>query len=277
MTDPDKIKVQLLELLQNKQNSASELSWLLLDKLEEILRNGRGEAVRGLQLCLPSLLGVRAEISIFDWVFHQLLPVLNEPTPEPAKVGAKVRLVRTILQESTEKVVHDAVGLFKIKGWDKVLTLSYSTTCLRTIQEWVPSQVVVLESRPGSEGIRLAEEIAQIMPRTQVVLVPDAEGPAFVKDTDVVLLGVDYIFPDGSISNKVGSLGLAIVAAMVGVPVVAVGTQLKRMERPSTEYRPVTCQPKELVAEPELLPPNVEVLAHLFEVVPKKFLNYSFF
>lgn len=86
-------------------------------------------------------------------------------------------------------------------------------------------RVVVAESRPGGEGIGLAQELAAA--GWDVTLVADAASGLFIPDVDAVLVGADSVRPDGSVINKVGTYPLALVARAHGKPFYVLCESLK--------------------------------------------------
>ena len=95
-----------------------------------------------------------------------------------------------------------------------------------------PRTVVVLESRPGGEGRTLARELRRV--GLVVELIPDREGASRVSRADLLLIGADSIFADGSVLHKAKTRSLALAAQRAGVPVVvAAGTaKFVRYRRP---------------------------------------------
>jgi translation initiation factor 2B subunit (eIF-2B alpha/beta/delta family) len=103
---------------------------------------------------------------------------------------------------------------------ERVLTLSRSGTVLAALRRAdPPPTVAVAESRPGREGIGVAEALADA--GLDVTVIPDAAGAATLADGtfDRVLVGADTIRPSGAVVNKVGTRGAALAAAREEVPV----------------------------------------------------------
>ncbi|MFB6354137.1 MAG: hypothetical protein ABEJ92_08640 [Halobacteriales archaeon] len=100
---------------------------------------------------------------------------------------------------------------------DRVLTLSRSGTVRAALLDARPS-VVVLASRPGGEGLAVADELADA--GLDAASVPDAAVYDRLRggDADVVLVGADAVTPDGGVVNKVGTRAAAHAAALAGVP-----------------------------------------------------------
>jgi translation initiation factor 2B subunit (eIF-2B alpha/beta/delta family) len=101
----------------------------------------------------------------------------------------------------------------------RVATLSRSGTVLRALLEGRPARVVVAESRPGAEGVAVAERLAKA--GFDVTLTTDANLPNAVTDCDIALVGADSVHPDGGVVNKVGTRALALGAGASDVPVYA--------------------------------------------------------
>jgi len=81
-------------------------------------------------------------------------------------------------------------------------------------------KAVVLESRPGGEGVFLAKELKRR--RVEVELVPDSSMHVFLKDVDLVLVGADTVTWDACLYNKVGTRLLIEAAKRREIPVAGV-------------------------------------------------------
>ncbi|NHN48149.1 translation initiation factor eIF-2B [Halostella sp. JP-L12] len=107
-----------------------------------------------------------------------------------------------------------------------VLTLSRSGTALSALREAVPRELFVAESRPGNEGVGVAEALAG---DHAVTLHTDAAVAHVLREADVdaVLVGADTVLPDGSVVNKTGTRAAALAAEREGVPFYAVAASDK--------------------------------------------------
>jgi translation initiation factor 2B subunit (eIF-2B alpha/beta/delta family) len=116
----------------------------------------------------------------------------------------------------------------------RVATLSRSGTVRRALADAAPEAVLVAESRPGREGVGVAENLAE---RTAVTLTTDAalayELAAW--DAETLLVGADTVFADGRVLNKVGTRGAALAAAREGIDALAVATGDKVHPYPAAE------------------------------------------
>ncbi|MFB6134079.1 MAG: NUDIX domain-containing protein [Halanaeroarchaeum sp.] len=98
---------------------------------------------------------------------------------------------------------------------DDVFTLSRSGTVLDALVEGGPERVSVAESRPGGEGVGVAETLAGA--GIEVTLTSDANVPGAVRDATTCLIGADTVLPNGAIVNKVGSRAAGLAARDAGV------------------------------------------------------------
>ncbi|MFB6072867.1 MAG: NUDIX domain-containing protein [Halobacterium sp.] len=98
-----------------------------------------------------------------------------------------------------------------------VFTLSRSGTVAAALRDAELDRVTVAESRPGGEGVAVAESLSATV---DVTLTSDANVPAAVADCDAVLVGADAVFPDGRVVNKVGTRAASLAARDADVPVL---------------------------------------------------------
>ena len=86
-----------------------------------------------------------------------------------------------------------------------VMTHSNSATVREAIEHTPPDRVVCTVSEPGEEGRELAEALRGR--ELAVDLVDDSDAEHAVGTVDLLLLGADTVFRDGSLVNKVGTSG----------------------------------------------------------------------
>src|SRR5450759_5797176 len=91
-----------------------------------------------------------------------------------------------------------------------VMTHSASATVREALTHTPPAHVICTISEPGSEGRRLAAELKAC--GIEVELIADAESPDAVRESDLLLLGADTVFKDGSLVTKVGTHAIARAA-----------------------------------------------------------------
>ncbi|MFP8955153.1 NUDIX domain-containing protein [Natrialbaceae archaeon A-CW3] len=107
-----------------------------------------------------------------------------------------------------------------------VMTLSRSGTVLEALRTSDVRRIYVAESRPGLEGVDVAEELIDDVP---VTLHTDAAAASLLarESIDRVVVGADTIRADGAVINKTGTRGLAIAADREEVPVTVVSARDK--------------------------------------------------
>ena len=99
-----------------------------------------------------------------------------------------------------------------------VMTHSNSATVREAVEHTPPDRVVCTVSAPGEEGRELAEALRGS--ELAVDVVDDTDAEHAVGTVDLLLLGADTVFRDGSLVNKVGTAGLAKAAKKASVPVI---------------------------------------------------------
>jgi ribose 1,5-bisphosphate isomerase len=121
------------------------------------------------------------------------------------------------------------VGANRLQDGDTVMTHCHSTDVLACIESAVDDdkhlQAVVKETRPRKQGHITAGELTDL--GVDVTLVVDSAARRYMNDVDHVLVGADAIAADGSVVNKIGTSGLAVVARERGTPIVVAAQTLK--------------------------------------------------
>ena len=156
-------------------------------------------------------------------------------TPEgfARTAGVWVRREMHRLQEEEARLARTARRRFPLRA-RRVVTISRSRSVLAALSALPPSRrpalVSVLESQPGGEGRLFAGDLRRVGLRARTI--PDAAGIRAVRAADLVLLGADAVFANGSVAHKVGTRRLAEAAVGAGIPVVVVAGESKFTGRP---------------------------------------------
>ena len=112
-----------------------------------------------------------------------------------------------------------------------IITLSNSSTVRAAVETLGIKSVYVLESHPGGEGARFAEQLQSAGSQGLTVrLVPDAAMGNVVPEIDCALVGIDTFDRSGAILHKVGTLPLALCCRHFNKPLFAAGHSLKQVE-----------------------------------------------
>jgi len=131
-----------------------------------------------------------------------------------------VRSAVKTYQDNLKKTIQNAVKI--LRRYDSIITHSYSSTTAAAIELCDKLRVFVTESRPGYEGRRLAERLAQ--KGLDVTLIVDSAA-SYVIDrglVDAFVAGCDAILDDCSIVNKIGTKMIALTAREAGIPFIVV-------------------------------------------------------
>ena len=153
-----------------------------------------------------------------------------------------------------------------------VLTLSSSEVVYRALlaarRRGRLARVVVAESRPGGEGVRLAGRLARR--GIPAIVLVDALAPAVVRAVDVVVLGADAVTRT-EVWNKCGSLGVALAASLVGRPTLIVTTEDRLLPPRLARLLGVReAEPGAVLLRP---PRGVRAVNRLFDVTPLRLVS----
>lgn len=108
---------------------------------------------------------------------------------------------------------------------DTLITLTYSSAVIEVLGRLRPRRVIVSESRPLYEGLRMARALAG--QGISLTLITEAQMALFVREAEAVVVGADSVRPDGSFVNKVGTHLLALAARAEKVPLYVLADTLK--------------------------------------------------
>ena len=119
------------------------------------------------------------------------------------------------LVESRERASRAIAVLLSPHIEGTVLTHSASATVKEALLHTPPEHVVCTISEPVGEGRQLAEELREEGLTTD--LIADSDAKHAVGTVNLVLIGADTVFHDGSLVNKVGTAEIAEAADDIGV------------------------------------------------------------
>lgn len=262
----------LQEIAADHRSGATELTrragealLVFLEELEEHPYAPPGELARfaeRLTKAQPAMASIRNLV-------RQTLEVLHRA--DLAAVRETIQGVLKALEQSPTQIAERALPLIP-KG-ARLLTISYSSAVFaalkRAQEEGKGISVVCPESRPLREGLRLAQELAQLGVETEVCV--DALAPALVGECDLVLVGGDALAPEG-LANKCGTLSLALAAHRARRPFITAISQWKFLERFELEW--VREMPPEEVLEAPRKGVRVRAINRYFDVTPLELLTH---
>jgi ribose 1,5-bisphosphate isomerase len=169
------------------------------------------------------------------------------------------------------------VGANRLEDGDTVMTHCHSTdvlSCIEVAREQGKSiSAVVKETRPRNQGHITARRLRDL--DVPVTLIVDGAARRFLDDVDHVLVGADSVAADGSVVNKVGTSGLAVLArerdAMV---VVAAGTL--KLDPATLSGHTVDIETRdgsEVLPEDRRAELDIEVANPAFDVTPPRYVD----
>ncbi|RLE64409.1 MAG: initiation factor 2B [Thermoprotei archaeon] len=186
------------------------------------------------------------------------------------------KIERNILQlaELTAKIASH-----RINDGDTILTNSYSTIVLKAFKfahhEGKKFKVYVTESRPGSEGLVLAAELAKM--GLKITIFVDSAVRYMIKDVDNVFLSSEAIAANGALINKVGSSLIALAASEARVRVFALAPTLKFSPETLLGELVVLAEGESSTILPEKLREEfgekIKVRVPLFDVTPPEYID----
>ena len=218
-----KLTERIEELRQDRSHGAS---WMARQAVEAICEEARGPAgdAEELRAALLEagrrLADSRPEVGAVAGAVGRLLAAAHW------REGAAVEEIRRLVQDEGEALLDARTRASRsiatllgdrLKG-ATVITHSNSATVREAVPHAPPDRILCTVSRPLEEGRTLAARLAE--GGLPVELVEDDEAPRRMSSADLLLLGADTVFRDGTLCNKVGTRMLAQAAAEAGVPVV---------------------------------------------------------
>jgi translation initiation factor eIF-2B subunit delta/methylthioribose-1-phosphate isomerase len=198
------LEERVRELREERHHGASWMARRALEALVEAVENGEdpleaGRALASARLSLGAVAGAIGRVLV---------------TGSPEQVIAEAKAVI----DSRDRAAKAIAVMLTSDIAGTVMTHSASGTVREALTHTPPARVICTISEPGSEGRRLAAELKAC--GLEVELIADADSSDAVRESDLLLLGADTVFKDGSLVNKIGTHAIARAAQEAGVPVI---------------------------------------------------------
>jgi len=146
----------------------------------------------------------------------------DDPTPAALETAATDGIERALAADA------EAAAAAAEVLPPRVATLSRSGTVTAALEQAGPETVLVVESRPGREGVGTAEHLAEATDARVTLTTDAAMADRLVGErVDALVVGADAILPDGRVVNKTGTRGAAVAAARAGIDCYAVAASDK--------------------------------------------------
>ena len=228
-TSYEHVAPSLTEIEQDREHGSSHLSVRGLEVLRDraaVLRHAevaRDQAWTELEVLGERLVRARPSMAALSNRVLRVLAQCRAQTAAAVEASAHEAIGRAVRDDETA-----AAEAARLVAGRCVLTLSRSGTVTKALLSAEPApSVVVAESRPGGEGVGVAEALTAR--GLNVTLVADAAIASTMLDqqVDLVLVGADTVLPSGGLVNKVGSLPAALAARHCGAPFYGVAARDK--------------------------------------------------
>lgn len=214
-------------------------------------------------------------------VIDELLKILENNSDSPSNsfdaMDEYVTQYQKGIQDSLISMANIAAR--RIEDGDCILTHSYTRSVLLAFEKAMESgkkiSVYCPESRPLKEGAYLAKLLSQRGVAT--TLISDAAVARYMPNVSKVIVGADGIYVDGTVINKMGTLGVTIIAQKYNKPVYVLSISAK-LFLPSLDGRKLVMEsrPEGELMDVDVLKrnPNLTVENVFFEEVPPEAITY---
>lgn len=209
------IRAAVKELRSDNEKGARQLAIAALDALGAVAPDCTGEELRecarALALARPMMAAVQNAVTL-AWSRYL----------DTGDGVASVDDAREFIQIAPDGM---AAAARRVVPTDTLITFSYSSAVVELLSRLRPRRVIVPESRPLREGLKMARELRKA--GIAVTFITEAQMALFMQEADAVVVGADTILPEGDLVNKIGTRLLALAARDAEVPFYAVGETLK--------------------------------------------------
>lgn len=201
------------------------------------------------------------EERLYEFV-QRLIAEDEEANREIGSLGAE------LLPDNATVLTHCNAGSLATAFYGTALGVVYAAAEGRGIK-----RVYADETRPVGQGARLTTwELAQAAVPVTLICDDMAASVMANKGVDAVIVGADRIAANGDVANKIGTLGVAILAKHFGIPFyVAAPTPSIDVSLESGESIPIEQRDaSEVLAKPI---ESVDVLNPAFDVTPARLVT----
>jgi translation initiation factor 2B subunit (eIF-2B alpha/beta/delta family) len=251
------IRTAIKEIQADRESGARQHALAALRALESISVDCSGEELRDecrrLALARPTDAAIENAIAA---AWSRYLETGNGPTA----VRDTIEAIETAPEELS-------LAAQKVLPSGTLMTLSYSTSVVDLLSRVHPRRVIVSETRPTAEGLRLAKCL--VRSGISVTLITEAQMALFAHEADAVIAGAHTIMPDGDLVNRMGTRLMALASRDADVPFYAIGETMK-VAAPSepVPFAPQEGKTREICEEQWLEVRNV-----YYEVTPSRLIT----
>jgi len=184
-----------------------------------------------------------------------------------------------LVAQNEKKIIQTGEKL--IKFGDKIFTHCHSSTVMNILitakKNKKNFEVFQTETRPLFQGHKTAYDLRRenikdtlVVDSAASFLISKISGDKF--SIDKVIIGCDAIARDGACVNKVGSFGLALVAALNKIPVY-VATQTLKLNEDAKNLKAVRIEQREAHEVWDKAPKGLKIYNPAFDKVPAELIT----
>ncbi len=224
-TSYERVAPRVEIIAADREHGASYLSFRALEVIRDragVLAHEKADATASwgeLSALARALLSARSSMAVIENRIHRAMHGAGKsPSPETVE-----RVAHRAIGEALDRDEEAARRGATLVAGKRVLTLSRSDTVSAALLGASPRpSVVVAESRPGREGVAVAEELAA--KGLETILVGDAGMAAAMESlgVEVVVVGADTVLASGAVVNKIGTRLAALAGREKRIPVFAI-------------------------------------------------------
>ncbi len=251
------IRAAVREIRSDRERGARQLALATLEALRSVASDCSGEEFRGcareLALARPMMAATQNAVA---WAWSRYLDTGN--------AAEAVDDVIEAIQTAPDGM---AAAARRAVPTGTLMTYSYSSSVIELLGRLKPRRVIVSETRPSHEGLRMAREL--VAQGISMTLITEAQIALFAQEVDAVVVGADTILPEGDLINRIGTRLLALAAKDADVPLYSISETLK-VAAPSEPipFAPQEGKPKEVCDEKWLEVRNV-----YYEMTPARLVT----
>lgn len=221
------------------------------------------KAARRLDAARPTAVPLH---NALGWVLEA---VAAEGTAQAAREAAE----RVASQAAASREAIAKRGARRLPKDSVVLTHCHSTVAVAVLAEGHRTgrvgEVFATETRPFRQGLITSAALAAAGVPCTLVVDSAVEHLLATRDVGAVVVGADTVAADGSLYNKVGTAGVAALAAGRGVPFLSAAGVSKFTQRRASEV-PIEERAAAEVFTRREIAPGVKVLNPVFDRTPAR-------
>lgn len=251
------IRAAVKEIRSDRERGARQLALATLEALRAVAPDCTGEEfrehARALALARPMMAATQNAVAL-AWSRY-------------LDTGNAVHAVDDVIEAIETATDGMAAAARRVVPTGTLMTYSYSSSVIELLGRLKPRRVIVSETRPSHEGIRMAREL--VAQGISMTLITEAQMALFAQEADAVVVGADTILPEGDLINRIGTRLLALAARDADVPLYAISETLK-VAAPS---EPIPFAPEEGKAKEVCDEKWLEVRNVYYELTPARLVT----